>query len=459
MERVLVLNVVGLTPGLLATGVLPRLGAWAARHGVRPLMPDLPAVTCTVQASMLTGERPSVHGAVGNGWFFRELCEVWLWRQSSRLLQADTVFERWRAEHPGSPTAQSFWWWNLPSRADLSLTPRPNYHADGRKTPDFHAWPLEIRPWLREQIGDFPLFHFWGPGAGIRSTRWITDAAILVSRRYRPGLHLVYLPHLDYDLQRFGPDSPQALRAAAEVDAEAGRLLDHAEEEGLRVVVLSEYGITAVRRAVAPNVHLRREGLLAVHPARNGALLDPGHSRAFCVPDHQGAHVYVADPADLPKVRALLEDLDGVAEILDEAAQIQAGLAHPRSGELFLVAEEDAWFHWPYWAEDDWEPDFARTVDIHRKPGYDPCELFLDPALRFPRLRLARKLLARRLGFRSVLDLIPLDPSPVRGSHGRLPARPEEGPLWIGPESLAPPATDGPLPARLALQGLFRKQA
>ncbi len=441
MRRVLVLLVVGLTPKLLRSGAMPRLDAFARERLLRPLLPDLPAVTCTVQASMLTGALPGVHGAVANGWYFRSLGEVWLWRQSSRLLHGPTIHERWREAFPGSRTAQLFWWWNLPSRADLAVTPRPAYCADGRKLPDVHSRPATLGRRLSERLGCFPLFRFWGPGAGIESSRWIADAALDVLREERPGLTLVYLPHLDYDLQRFGPDGPEARRAAALLDAEAGRLLDHAHEEGLPVVVVSEYGVTPVRGAVLVNRALRRAGLLAVHPARNGALLDPGESRAFAVCDHQCAHVYVADPGDVPRVRRVLEELEGIEAIHDGAGLGRIGLDHPRSGELFLVAARDRWFAWPYWDEEqgDREPDFARTVDIHRKPGYDPCELLLDPALRWPRLRVGWRVLRQRLGLRAVMNLVPLDPGLVRGSHGRLPDSPEEGPVWIGPEEFAPP--------------------
>ncbi|TAH35112.1 MAG: alkaline phosphatase family protein [Planctomycetota bacterium] len=439
-HRVLVLNVVGLTPALLRSGSMPRLEACAGQRLLRPLRPDLPAVTCSVQASMLTGARPSQHGAVANGWYFRDLAEVWLWRQSAALLQVPTLFERWRAAHPGSLTAQVFWWWNLPSRADISVTPRPTYYADGRKGPDIHAHPAALRTRLRQRLGEFPLFQFWGPGADIHSTRWIADAALDILQEERPGLTLVYLPHLDYDLQRFGPTHPRALAAAAAVDAEAGRLLDHAHAEAIETVVVSEYGITPARGALFPNRALRRAGLLAVHAARNGALLDPGCSRAFAVCDHQCAHVYVAGAADIPRVRSLLEDLDGVERVFDRSAYASIGLDHPRSGELFAVAARERWFAYPYWDGEDVEPDFARTVDIHRKPGYDPCELFLDPRIPFLRPRLALKLLGKKLGFRTLMNVIPLDTDLVRGTHGRLPDSPEEGPVWVGSPELLPRA-------------------
>ena len=458
MERWLFLDAVGLTPALLGSGAMPRTAAWAARRETRSLVPDLPAVTCTVQASMLTGRTPAEHGAVANGWYFRDLAEVWLWRQSVHLIDGGgtlpTVFTRWREQHPDSPSAQMFWWWNLPSHADLSATPRPTYYADGRKGPDIHTHPSALREDLHRTLGDFPLFRFWGPGAGLPSTRWIADATLRTLETRQPGLALAYLPHLDYDLQRFGPDGPAARRAAAELDEVLAALIESAEGLGYQVVVLSEYGIEAVDAALEPNRMLRREGLLAVHPAHNGSLLDPGNSRAFAVCDHQLAHVYVRDAADLPRVRALLEGMDGIGEVRDRAAAADWGLDHPRSGELVCLAAPGRWFAYPYWLEDEPEPDFARGVDIHRKPGYDPCELFLDPTKRLWKARIAAKLARKLLGFRTVMDVVPLDPSLVRGSHGRPPSSPEQGPLWIGPPGVLP--GDGPVSCRDALWGALR---
>lgn len=438
---------------------MPAVAAHARRHGLRALRPSLPAVTCTVQASMLLGASPSVTGAVANGWYFRELSEVWFWRQSAALVddcgRLPSVFTRWRRLHPDSLSAQWFWWWNLPSRADLAVTPRPTYWADGRKGPDVHAHPVGLRARLVASFGEFPLFEFWGPRAGIASTRWIADTALDVLQTERPGLALVYLPHLDYDLQRYGPDGPQALRAAADLDREAGKLLAWAEAEDVDALVVSEYGITAAHGAIEPNRALRRAGLLAVHPARNGALLDPGNSRAFAVCDHQCAHVYVRDPADLPRVRGLLSELEGVESVHDSSAYASLGLAHARSGELFLMAAPGRWFAYPYWLPEhgDEEPDFARTVDIHRKPGYDPCELLLDPARPLLKARLGAKLLAKRLGFRTRFDPVSLNTNLVRGTHGRLPAEPGEGPVWIGPERLAP-HTREVVTAEEALRGI-----
>jgi predicted AlkP superfamily pyrophosphatase or phosphodiesterase len=460
MAGVLVLNVVGLTPELLHSGAMPALAAYAKKQLELPLQPPLPAVTCTAQADMLFGCQASEHGAVANGWYFREQSEVWLWRQSVHLVdgcgQRQSLFQQWKEKHPERPTAQVFWWWNLPGHADICLTPRPTYWSDGRKSPDVHSQPAQLGRQMQERLGDFPLFQFWGPGAGIASTRWIVEATLDILREQNPSLCMAYLPHLDYDLQRFGPNAPQAQMAARAVDQEVARLLHAAEAADREVVIVSEYGIEEVSQACFPNRILRDAGLLEIHPARNGALLDPGNSRAFAVCDHQVAHVYVAKDQDLGAVRELFEQTEGVERILAGEERAAAGLDHPRSGELVLVAKPGWWFAYPYWTGSDQEPDFARMVDIHRKPGYDPCELFLDPAKSAIKARIIGKLIAKKLGFRTLMNVVPLDTSLVRGSHGRAPSSTAQGPVWIGPNSLRPPQTgDEAVPMHLALQGLL----
>jgi predicted AlkP superfamily pyrophosphatase or phosphodiesterase len=423
----LVLDVVGLTPRLLRH--MPRLRSVSDTGFRAGLGTVLPAVTCSVQSTFLTGLLPRDHGIVGNGWYFRDLGEVLLWRQHNRLVAGEKVWETARRARPGYRVANVCWWYAMGSTTDTTVTPRPVYHADGRKSPDCWTWPPALHDELTAALGPFPLFRYWGPTTSIESSRWIVEAA----RRVLPShdLTLVYVPHLDYDLQRHGPDSPEAVAAAREVDAVVVPLLDDARRLGATVVALSEYGITSARRPVDVNRVLRRAGLLHVHHNASGELLDPWTSRAFAVADHQVAHVYVRDEADLPAVREMLSAEPGVAEVLDREAQAAYGLDHDRAGELVLVAEPGGWFTYYYWLDDARAPDFARAVEIHRKPGYDPAELFLDPADRWVKLRAARGLLRKKLGLRYVMDVVPLDPSLVRGTHGRLPDDPDDGPVLL----------------------------
>jgi predicted AlkP superfamily pyrophosphatase or phosphodiesterase len=443
--RLLVLDVVGLVPSLVG----PRVGALAAAGWQRSLRPVFPAVTCTAQASMLTGLLPDGHGIVGNGWYFHELSEVLFWRQSGRLVQGPRVWETARAARGRLSVAHLFWWFAMYGGADVAVTPRPEYPADGRKVPGIYTEPPELRARLEARCGPFPLFRFWGPAADITSTRWIADAALDVLGQERPDLALVYLPHLDYVLQKHGPAHPLAREHAAEVDEQAGRLIDAAAAQGMDVLVVSEYGIGPVSRVVHPNRALREAGLLtALWQASVGETLDAGASRAFAVCDHQAAHVYVADPADVPAVARLLGALPGVARVLTGESRAQAGLDHARAGAIVLEAAPDSWFAYNYWLDDRRAPDFARTVDIHRKPGYDPAELFVDPGIPLPKVRIAAKLLARRLGFRNLLNVIPLDASLVKGSHGHRPADAALWPLAIGgPGVPLPPDGDHDLRA------------
>jgi predicted AlkP superfamily pyrophosphatase or phosphodiesterase len=318
---------------------------------------------------------------------------------------------------------------------DWSMTPRPSYPADGRKVFDTYTQPADLRDSLQQKLGVFPLPKFWGPAADITSTRWIVDATLEVMRAHSPSLTLAYLPHLDYNLQRLGPADPRIAEDIRQVDAEAGRLIDAARARGAEVVVLSEYAITAVNRPVHINRVLREQGYLAVRREPLGwETLDCGASRAFAVSDHQIAHVYVRRAEDVPRVAELLRAVAGVEQVLDRAGQQTAGLDHERSGELVAIAAPGSWFTYYFWLDDQLAPDYARTIDIHRKPGYDPVELFLDPQLTFPRLRIALRLAQKLLGFRYYMDVIGLDAAIVKGSHGRLPAAgrgSSEGPVFV----------------------------
>lgn len=448
MQRLAVINVVGLTSRWLNSGSMPRLRRWAQGGWTALVQPAFPAVTCTAQANYLTGCRPAQHGIVGNGWYDRSLAEVHFWKQSNHLVTAPKLWERLRQRHPGFTCAQLFWWFNMYSTADWSITPRPMYPADGRKIFDIYTWPYALKPEIKRALGEFPFPTFWGPAAGVATpqgppdaaSRWIAAAAQWMETRHQPHLHLIYLPHLDYNLQRLGPEHPAVREDVRRVDEIAGELLDFFARRGVAAAVLSEYGLTAVEQPVHVNRLLRREGWLVVKEELGRELLDAGASRAFAVADHQVAHVYVRHSGDVPAVRRVLEQAPGVAQVLGPGELTAAGLRHPRAGDLVAVAASRAWFTYYYWLEEARAPDFARTVDIHRKPGYDPVELFLDPALRFPRLKIAWRLWQKRLGFRMLMDVIPLEAALVKGSHGAPPADPLDYPVLLAPR----PVREGP---------------
>jgi predicted AlkP superfamily pyrophosphatase or phosphodiesterase len=419
--KTVVLNVVGLTADLIARGA-PAIARWARDAASVGVEAAFPAVTCSAQSDYLTGAWPDVHGVVGNGWYVREDCEVRFWRQSNRLVLAPKIWDVARAEDPSFTCANMFWWFNMYSSADVSVTPRPMYPADGRKLPDVYSAPAALRDELQAALGTFPLFDFWGPRTSIASTRWIAEASKMVETKFNPTLTLIYLPHLDYNLQRIGPSAPAALNDVREVDDVCGDLIAFYEGRGAAVVVLSEYGIRDVSRPVHVNRVLREHGLVSVRDERGRELLDAGASVAFAVADHQVAHIYVNDPSRLAAVRTIVESIPGVERVLDARGKDEWHIGHPRSGELVAIASPDAWFTYYYWLDDARAADFARTVEIHRKPGYDPVELFLDPAITLPALTVGWKLARRKLGFRTLLDVIPLDATLVKGSHGRRPA-------------------------------------
>ncbi|MEV0612258.1 nucleotide pyrophosphatase/phosphodiesterase family protein [Nonomuraea sp. NPDC050404] len=426
MSKLLVLDVVGLTPRLLAH--MPRLRAVAAGGFQAGLGTVVPAVTCSAQSTFLTGLPPSGHGIVGNGWYFRDLGEVLLWRQHNALVGGEKVWQAARRADPGYTVANVCWWYAMGADVDWTVTPRPIYRADGRKDPDCYTDPPE----LHDELTPFPLFTYWGPGAGIASSTWICRAARHIMATRDPDLTLVYVPHLDYDLQRYGPSDPRAAAAAAELDTVLAPLLDAAGER--TVVVLSEYGITDVSRPIDINRALRSDGRLRVHTQDGMEYLDPWTSRAFAVADHQVAHVYVRDPADVPAVAKLCASVPGVAGVLDADGKAAYGLDHPRSGELVLLAEPDAWFTYYYWLDDARAPDFARVVEIHRKPGYDPAELFFDPAdPGAAKRRAGVALLRKKLGLRYVMNVVGLDAGAraIRGSHGLPPADPADAPVLL----------------------------
>ena len=450
MSKVLVILVVGLSPDLVGEHT-PNLSRLVKSGGMRPLTTVLPAVTCSAQASLVTGLMPTDHGIVANGWYFRDLSEVLLWRQSNRLVGGEKIWDAARKRDPDFTVAKMFWWYNMYAAVDFSATPRPMYPADGRKIPDHYADPPELHDELDSRFGQFPLFKFWGPLADITSSDWITKATLHVMATRDPTLTLTYLPHLDYNLQRLGPDlaHPRLQADLREIDALCGELIEAADKSGRDVIVVSEYGITPVTDAIHINRALRRAGFIRVRPEEHGReQLDPGASTAFAMADHQIAHVYLQPGAPVADIKALIERLDGVEMVLDEDGKRAHGLAHGRSGELVAVAKSDRWFSYYFWLDDAKAPDYARTVDIHRKPGYDPVELFFDPQYKYPQLAAGWRLGLRKLGFRRLLDVISLkDTKLVKGSHGRLTDDPAHGPLVITTRPELLPDGNAPLHA------------
>jgi predicted AlkP superfamily pyrophosphatase or phosphodiesterase len=355
---------------------------------------------------------------------------VKFWKQSNKLVQGEKIWDAAKKLDPNFTCSKMFWWYNMYSSADYSLTPRPNYLADGRKLPDCYSHPAELRDELQEKLGQFPLFQFWGPGANIKSTQWIADASMLTDDKYDPTLTLIYLPHLDYCLQKFGPDFSTISKELLEVDRVIEDLVTFYERKKAKIIILSEYGIAPVSQPTHLNRILRESGLLQIRIERGLELLDAGASKAFAVADHQIAHIYINDISTKEQVRQILSSTPGVELVLDKQEQTTYVIDHERSGDFVVMAKEASWFTYYFWLDDAKAPDYARSVDIHKKPGYDPVEMFMTS-----KARAGYKLMRKKLGFRYVMDVIPLDATLIKGSHGRVNVDEKYAPVLITDES------------------------
>lgn len=430
MQKTAVINIVGLSQGLIGKNT-PFIQKWAGKGNQAVIAPVLPAVTTTAQSTYLTGKYPDEHGIVGNGWLFRDEMQVKFWRQSNKLVQASKIWHKAKAADPDFTCANMFWWYNMNTDADYSVTPRPMYPSDGRKIPDIYTNPGHLRHDLQKELGQFPLFNFWGPKSSIKSTRWIAQATKIVDDLYNPDLNLVYLPHLDYHLQSLGPDDPAIKNDLKAVDKVVKDLVTFFEKKGARVILLSEYGISSVSKPVHINRLLRKNGLIDVREEMGREILDEYTSKAFAVADHQIAHVYINDISRENAVKDILEKTEGIDMVLDREGKQRYHLNHERSGELVCVADQNAWFTYYYWLDDAKAPDFARCVDIHRKPGFDPVEMFVNPDIKWPGFYMGWKLLKKKMGFRTLFDVVPLDASLVKGSHGSIPEDKKDYPVLI----------------------------
>ncbi|MGY6648589.1 alkaline phosphatase family protein [Wenyingzhuangia sp. IMCC45574] len=430
MQQTVVINVVGLTSKILENQSL-FISKWCRENKqLATIEPVLPAVTCSAQTTYLTGKWPSEHGIIGNGWYNKEQSEVQFWKQSNKLVQALNIWDEAKKHNPDFTCANMFWWYNMYSTADYSVTPRPQYWANGLKKPDCYSNPSELRDELQNTLGIFPLFDFWGPKTTIKSSQWIADASKYVSDKHEPTLQLIYIPHLDYCFQKFDADSEEVKKDIQDLDVLLQDLIQFYEQKNITPIVLSEYGISKVSKPIHLNRILRTHNLLNIRIENNRELLDAGASDAFAVADHQVAHVY-CKPELEEKVQSILENTEGIEEVLDVASQKERNVWHERSGNFMVIAKEEAWFTYYYWLDNNKAPDFARTVDIHKKPGYDPVEMFLNKKKKGIMLRLVGKLLLKKLGFRVLFNFIPLDANLIKGSHGRTNVDTMEKPVII----------------------------
>lgn len=399
-DHVILLSIPGLRPQDLAA--MPKLSSLMAGGDRTQLVPSFPAVTWPVQANMLTGQLPRQHGVVANGFYWRERREIEMWTAWNDKIQSPQI---WDILHQHDAALTSAVWFPMLSKgcgADYICMPAPIHNPDGSESLWCYTKPVELYGTLRDTFGHFPLMNFWGPMANIKSTAWIADSAAFAMQQVRPNFFYIYLPHLDYAAQRTGPDSEPAKKAVTELDDVIGKLAESAAQAyagaNLLWLAAGEYAITPVDHVTFPNRVLREAGLLAVEEREDGEHLDLEQSQAWALVDHQFSHVFVKDArqAVIDRVVDLFATHSGIAEVLAGDERGKYLLDHERSGEVVLISQPNSWQAYYYWLDDAKAPKFARTVDIHQKPGYDPVELHFDFATKS----------------------IPLNASLVKGSHG-----------------------------------------
>jgi len=399
-------NVYFLTiPGLRRKDLsdMPNLSSMG-QGGVATLEHSFPAVTWPAQANMLTGKTADQHGVVANGFFWRDSNKVEMWTAWNEVIQEPQIWDLLRKQNPNLKSAVWFPMLSKGCGADYVCMPAPIHQPDGSEDLWCYTKPQEFYGKLLEQLDHFPLKHFWGPLANIKSSQWIADSAVAAAQEFQPDFFYIYLPHLDYAAQKFGPDSDQAIAAVKELDQLIGQLRDQAvaaNNDPIHWLVASEYVISPVDHVSYPNRVLREAGLLQVKQQDDGEHLDFENSHAWALVDHQFSHVFVKDrdPSVIEQVQKLFGNHPGIAQTLSGPDRAKVNLDHERSGDVVLVSESNSWQAYYWWLDDGHAPGFARTVDIHRKPGYDPVELFFDFETKS----------------------VPLDATLIRGSHG-LPA-------------------------------------
>ena len=427
-KKLLVLNVVGLTRELITKETSPFLYSFLKNAQQSYLNPPIPAVTCTSQTEILTGKSANEHGIVANGWYFKERSEVKLWQQSNHLVKRKKIWDELKEINPKFSVTNMFWWYNMYSTADYSVTPRPIYRADGAKYPDTYTQPEEFNDYLKKKLGTFPLFNFWGPKTNIKSSQWIANATVEAIEHYKSNLVFCYLPHLDYNLQRWGTKNKRILKDMLEIDEVVKNLVSEARKKGYNTIILSEYGIQDVDTPIHINKILREHHYLATKIECGEEHFDAGASEAFAVADHQLAHIYVKNHDNIKKIIQLLQKNKNIEEILTRDESKKYNLNHERSGDIICLAKKNSWFTYYYWLDEKKAPDYAKTVDIHRKPGYDPVELFAHKNAFF---KVIKSLIKKKLGFRYLMNVIPLDASLVKGSHGVQVGDDKKGPLLL----------------------------
>ncbi|MEA2013659.1 MAG: alkaline phosphatase family protein [Verrucomicrobiota bacterium] len=376
MKKLLIINIAAL--GHNISSLMKEKGYNASWTGLLKgkVNSVFPAVTCSVQASFKTASTPDVHGMTFNGFFDQKLCKPLFWEQSSKLLDISPFWNE--KEFQNIETASLFWQQSLDSQTDIILSPAPIHKHHGGMIQDCYSRPADLYNSICEKIGSFNLMNYWGPFAGIKSSQWISEATIFTMKNLAPDLVLTYLPHLDYILQKEGLDALNSEKAFNQLGSILDVLIHHASQMGYHVIFFGDYAMQNVDSVVYPNKILKENGLFKCREIKNMLYPDYYATKAIAVTDHQIAHIMISDKKSKEFVKSLFDQTKGIQDVLDTEQQKAMNIFHENSGDLILLAEPNAWFSYKWWDKKKNAPDYASHVDIHNKPGFDPCELFME---------------------------------------------------------------------------------
>jgi predicted AlkP superfamily pyrophosphatase or phosphodiesterase len=400
-KHVVVLDIVGLDVSHISSGLVPTISEIANNGQYGYLKPVFPSVTCTVQASVLSGKYPSDHGIVSNGFYDKENFQVLFWEQSSKLVQSERIWDVLEKKNSNIKTSVLFWQNTMFANSNYLITPRPIHLENGGMDMWCYSRPPNYYEDVSSKIGEFDLLSYWGPFASFKSTEWISKSVEYTLENHKPDLLFAYFPQLDYPSQKFGKNSTQVKEDLRKIDEVVDSIVKKVEKLGLsdetEFIFFSEYGFNDVNDAIPLNKILRQNGLLETRTIKNKEYIDFEYSQAFAMVDHQIANIYLNDHADKIYVRKVLEEIKGIDMICANDKKQKLKIDNNRSGDLIAIADIDKWFSYYWWFDEDKAPTFTKTVDIHRKPGYDPLELFFDPAKKS----------------------VSFDTKLIKGSHGR----------------------------------------
>jgi predicted AlkP superfamily pyrophosphatase or phosphodiesterase len=407
MKKLIVLDIVGLSKKQFEKLKPKNISKILENGSYGSFEPSFPAVTCSVQASIFSGTYPSEHGIISNGYYDDLFKKISFWEQPTNLVKKPRIWDLLKKNEPNFFTALLFLQNSLYANSNVVLTPKP-LHLENKMVMWCYSKPENFYEKITESLGTFDLKSYWGPFSSLKSSDWIINSAKITIQKHSPDLLVTYLPHLDYTSQKFGPNSDEFKKSVDELDALIGDFLLFLNQEypnTYEIMILSEYNFNEVNNSVSPNLLLRQHGLLSTRRIEEKDYIDYEFSKAFALVDHQIAHLYIK-PGYLDQVKSIFNN-ESVGSILDNNLQKEFKINHPRSGDLILCSNTDSWFNYYWWDDIKHAPDFTFNVDIHRKPGYDPLELFID--------------------FQS--KTISHDTSLIKGSHGLISKDPMNSPL------------------------------